>query len=164
MSGRLLLRWDLCSITVTPFLTSFFIPGLYSGIFVLHLQIHATRKEANRKINIVFHALWVLYLLSAATISLEIAIFAVEAFVSDNGRLFFLTWRWSVEQNDDITMTYHLQIAYIIVFGFCDFIAQSILVRTIVHLIYSCHLIFHRYTVAGLCGVAISVLWSSRQS
>src|SRR5882757_2788074 len=36
-------------------------------------------------------------------------------------------------------MTYHITIAQIIVFGFCDFIAQSILVRTIIHLIYSSH-------------------------
>src|SRR5882757_10303967 len=36
-------------------------------------------------------------------------------------------------------MTYDLAIAQIIVFGFCDFIAQSILVRTIIHLIYSSH-------------------------
>jgi hypothetical protein len=71
---------------VTPFLRSFFIiPGLYSGIFTLHLQIHA--KEADsRKRNIVFHALWVLYLLSAALIAIDIADF-IFPFVSDNERL-----------------------------------------------------------------------------
>jgi hypothetical protein len=52
----------------------------------LHLQIHA--KEAdNRKRNIVFHALWVLYLLSAIVIALDIARFVVLGIVSDNDRL-----------------------------------------------------------------------------
>jgi hypothetical protein len=74
VSGRLLLRWDICSITVTPFSKSFFIPGLYSGIFVLHLQIHAKEADCRTK-NIVFQALWVLYLCSAAAISLDIANF-----------------------------------------------------------------------------------------
>jgi hypothetical protein len=56
----------------------------------LHLQIHA--KEADsRKQNIVFHALWVLYMLSAAAIALDITSFAVLEFVSDN--MLFLIWR-----------------------------------------------------------------------
>ena len=92
MSGRLLLRCDICSTTVTPFLKSFFIPGLYSGIFALHLQIYASKKEPDsRKKNIVFHALLVLYLLSAALIAVEIAIFVVEVIVSDHERLLFFS-------------------------------------------------------------------------
>ena len=93
----------------------------------MHLQIHASRKEAadtSRKQNFIFHALWVLYLLSAIVIALDIVGFVILEFVSDNERLLFLTW-----QIGDITMTYDLAIAQIIVFGFCDFIAQSILVR-----------------------------------
>src|SRR5882757_3857834 len=86
MSARLLLWCDICSTTVTPFLKSFFIPGLYSGIFVLHLQIHA--KEADsRKQNIVFHALWVLYLLSAALMAIDTATFVAGLIVSENEHL-----------------------------------------------------------------------------
>jgi len=154
MSRRLLLRWDICSTTVTPFLKSFFIPGLYSGIFVLHLQIHASRKEADsRKQNLVFHALWVLYGLSAIDIALNTVGLVVGRIVNDNERLLFLTWCWSVWQIHDITMTYHVTVAQVIVFAFCDFIAQSILVRTIIHLIYPSN--FQRYTAAGLYGVTI---------
>jgi len=91
MSGRLLLRCDRCYTTVT--LPKEFIPGLYSGIFALHLQIHTSRKEADsRKQNIVFHALCILYLLSAAIIALDIASFVADVIVSDNERLLFLTW------------------------------------------------------------------------
>jgi hypothetical protein len=140
VSGRLLLRWDICSITsitVTPFLKSYFISGLYSGIFALHFQIYALGEADGRKQNIIFHALWVLYVLSAIVIASDSAIFVFIVFVSDNERLLFLTWCWSVLQNDDNTMTYYLTIANIIVFACCDFIAQSIIVRTIIHSIYS---------------------------
>jgi hypothetical protein len=91
MSGRLLLRWDICCATATPFLKSFFIPGLYSGIFALHLQIHASRKEPDsRKQYIIFHALWVLYGLSAATIALDTTGFVIIVLVSDNERLLLM--------------------------------------------------------------------------
>jgi hypothetical protein len=66
-------------------LKSFFIQGLYSGIFALHLQIYASRKEPDgRKKNIVFYALLVLYLLSAALIAIDIAAFVAHLFVSDH--------------------------------------------------------------------------------
>jgi len=53
------------------------------------LQIYA-KKADNRKQNIVFHALWVLYLLSAVDIALDIAEFVVDVFVSDNDGSSFL--------------------------------------------------------------------------
>jgi len=123
----------------------------------LHLQIHASRKEAadtSRKQIFIFHALWVLYLLSAIVIALDIVGFVILEFVSDNERLLFLTW-----QIGDITMTYDLAIAQIIVFGFCDFIAQSILVRTIIHLIYSSNFskIHHCWIVWG-CNIHVVIV------
>jgi len=75
--------------TVTLFLKSFFIPGLYSGIFAFHLQIYVKEADSRKK-NIVFHALWVLYLLSAAEIAVDIASFVVFEIVSDNECLLFL--------------------------------------------------------------------------
>ena len=96
MSGRLLLWCDICSTTVIPLSKEFrnpFIPGLYSGIFALHFQIHASREEADsRKQTIVFHALWVLYVLSAALIAVDMANFVAYELVSDNEHLLFLTW------------------------------------------------------------------------
>jgi hypothetical protein len=57
----------------------------------LHLQIYA--KEADSRTgNIVFHALWVLFVLSAATIAIDTAAFVFNVIVSDNERLLFLTW------------------------------------------------------------------------
>jgi hypothetical protein len=88
MSGRLFLRSDSCSTTLTPVLKSFFIPGLYSGIFALHLQIHAKEADSRKK-NIVFHALWVLYVLSAALMAMDTAIFVFGLIVSDNEHLIF---------------------------------------------------------------------------
>ena len=56
---------------------------------MLHLQIHASRKETDsRKQNVVFHALWVLYLLSAIILALDIVKFVVNWFVSDYASLY----------------------------------------------------------------------------
>jgi hypothetical protein len=52
----------------------------------MHLQIHANEADS-RKRNIVFHALWVLYGLSAAAIALDTMDCVFNALVSDNERL-----------------------------------------------------------------------------
>ena len=66
------------------------IPGLYSGIFVMYLQCHASKKKSddNRKPNIVFYSLCVLYVLSGAVIALEIATTWFDIFVSNTEHLF----------------------------------------------------------------------------
>ena len=68
------------------------IPGLYSGIFVMYLQCHAFKMKAddNRKPTIVFYPLCVLYVLSEAVFSLEIANFWFDKFVSNNEHAFEL--------------------------------------------------------------------------
>ena len=50
---------------------------------------------------------------------------------------------------------YHLVIIQTLIFGCCDFIAQSILVRTTSETYYSLYSpgIFERYIVATSCGV-----------
>lgn len=65
--------------------------GLYSGIFGLYLQYHASDKRTgnNTKSNIIFYALCVLYVLSVTVFALDIAIFWFGVFVSNNGHLFF---------------------------------------------------------------------------
>ena len=66
------------------------VPGLYSGVFVLHLQLeyHATDKT---KQNIIFYALCVLYVLSVVVMALDIANFviAVTTIVSSPTSTFF---------------------------------------------------------------------------
>ena len=47
------------------------IPGLYSGIFAMHLQHRGSQKSADKAKNILFYVPWVLYTLSVATIILD---------------------------------------------------------------------------------------------
>ena len=102
------------------------IPGIYSGIFGIYLQHRGSQQGTNRANNILFYALWVLYALTTATIVVE----TLE-----------ICWRNSVSVDDHRCLTlfqlilqtleilYHLNITEITIFGLCDVIAQSILVR-----------------------------------
>jgi hypothetical protein len=122
----------------------------------LHLQCHASRNEIqDAKQNIIFYALWGLYLLSVAIVALETGIFAVAFFVSNNAVFFRANQLYA--QTDAASISLHMYIAESVLFGCSDFIAQCILVRTltmVIDSIYSSNL--QRYTVAGLCGVATS--------
>ena len=58
---------------------------MYSGIFVLHVQCHASRNEIdNKKQRIIFYALCVLYVLSVTLIALDTV-----SFVVSNNAAFF---------------------------------------------------------------------------
>ena len=62
-------------LTITPIL------GIYSGIFAIHLALHATkRKSDSSKPNITFYALCVLYVLTGVVAVIDITI--VFVFVS----------------------------------------------------------------------------------
>ena len=54
------------------------VSGLYSGIFAMYLQHHASRKDASKTADIVFYALCLLYLLSVATIASDLVDFLIE--------------------------------------------------------------------------------------
>ena len=71
-----------------------FISGIYSGIFALYLQCHASKERTgdNTKQKLTFYALCVLYILSAAAFALDIADACFDLFVSIMG-FFFLTLR-----------------------------------------------------------------------
>ena len=69
---------------------NYFISGIYSGIFALYLQCHASKETAdNMKQKITFYALCVLYVLSAADFTLDTADVWSGLFVSINELLFF---------------------------------------------------------------------------
>ena len=95
MLSRLLLRCDICSTIATPLTKAVKyppppFPGIYSGIFVLYLQYHASKTDtvqANN--NILFYGLCLLYVLSVATIGFDIVSFVITTKVSNNERLFF---------------------------------------------------------------------------
>ena len=49
------------------------IPGIYSGLFAIHLASHATKRETDSsRPNIIFYALCVLYVLTGAVCAIEI--------------------------------------------------------------------------------------------
>ena len=53
------------------------VSGLYSGIFAMYLSYYGS-KDTNKTKNILYYALCVLYVLSVATLSLDIGIFVYE--------------------------------------------------------------------------------------
>ena len=124
------------------------IPGLYSGIFGMYLQHRGSQKSTDRAKNILFYALWVLYASTTATIIVDILIFYWNDAVSiDDHRC--LTFFQLFLQNIEIQN--QLKIIEVTAFACCDFIAQSILVRTmamviIIHLIlqkiYRCWIVW----------------------
>ena len=117
-----------CQAQVAKVVQHFPIPGLYSGIFAMYLQHHGSPQRTEKTKSILFYALSVVYTLSATTIITDILVFSWPGAVSMNyhGCLIFLKL---VVQS--VEVVYHLQIIQGIAFAFCDFIAQSVLVRTI---------------------------------
>ena len=119
------------STTVMKFFLKSSIPGVYSGIFALHMKCHTSRNEIdNAKQNIVFYALGVLYVFSVAVIILDAGGFVVES-VSNNAAFFFkLCANQLCAQTNDVSLLLHMSIAQVVFFGCCDFLTQCILVRT----------------------------------
>ena len=146
LSGRVLLWYDICQPMMPKLLKLFIIYlipnptiilGLYSGIFAIYLVHHGSRQSTDKGKNIIFYALCVLYALTAATIMVDVLIFFWRGPVSmdDHGCLILF---WLVVQT--LGIAYHLAIIEVTLFACCDFIAQSILVRTTgnaYHLLYS---------------------------
>ena len=64
---------------VTKRIRHYPISGLYSGIFVIYLQYHGSKKDANKgSFTIHFYALCLLYLLSVATIVSDLTLFLTQ--------------------------------------------------------------------------------------
>ena len=93
----------------------------------MYLQHHGSRQSADRAKNILFYALCVLYVLSAATNITEILVSfwldPVPVSMDDYGYL--ILFQLVVQ-----TILYHFQIIRVTLFACCDFIAQFILVCT----------------------------------
>jgi len=82
--------------------------GIYSGLFAMHLKYDAIKRETdNRKRNIIFYALCLLYLLTMAVFATDIA----TPFIGE------------------VTVGYRLATAGGVLFGCGDFIAQAILIH-----------------------------------
>ena len=121
----------------------------------MYLQYQFSTKCADKRANIIFYCLFTLYILSTALagsdVASELIMVRINSVPSNYNLLLSV-----VEQND--TIGNRLFAATNAISGCCDFIAQSILVRTINH---GYHLFIHpnfqRSTVAGLCGIVVSV-------
>ena len=59
-------------IVISKLIKHYPIPGLYSGIFAVYLQCHASQNRTAKGINIAFYALSALYVLSAVSTTVEI--------------------------------------------------------------------------------------------
>ena len=58
------------------------IPGIYSGLFAIHLACHATKRETDSsKPNIIFYALCVLYVLTGIVVAIDIVPIFVSNFI-----------------------------------------------------------------------------------
>jgi hypothetical protein len=103
--------------------------GIYSGIFALYLQ--CPLKESRPAI-IVFYVLCLLYVLSMATVVIDLLEGKLE--VSNNSICKIIIMQMGIgalspqDQNDSQSMIYRIGIVQVVANGSCDFIAQCILV------------------------------------
>ena len=129
------------------------IPGIYSGLFAIHLALHAAKRESDSsKPKITFYALGVLYVLTVA-----LFIFELLPVVSTSCILFF--FNFGLIQLCSLTSLYcallvPLRPQYLVaaILSLSAFLYAPL---AVLHLFHSSNLL-HRYTVAGLCGVKIS--------
>ena len=81
MSGRVLVRYDICSTAIMPQFANaaqhYLISGLYCGTFIIYLQYYASKK-GDKANNILFYALCLLHVLSVTTVLLRLANFIWE--------------------------------------------------------------------------------------
>ena len=126
----------LCALTCTPAkeVQLFLGLGVYSGIFATYLQCPSTKSGTAI---ILFYAVCLLYVLS--TVSFASDLVALILYVSNNS-ICKITFFVSVMQTrfrtlspqlqtDSLPMLFSISIIQSAVDGFCDFLAQSILVR-----------------------------------
>ena len=64
-------------------------PGIYSGIFILYLQYHASKTDNVKANIIIFYALCLLYVLSVATVGIDIVNLLTTTTVSNEHLFFF---------------------------------------------------------------------------
>ena len=137
--------------------------GIYSGIFAMYLQ--CPLKES-RTAAIVFYVLCLLYVLSMASFIIDVLGFVVA--VSNNFiickiiicmqmRIGALSPQFLLGSSTSLELIFHIEILQGLVPGFCDLIAQCILVRTkSLYLSSVIHINLQRSSVVGSCGVKIS--------
>ena len=121
----------------------------------MYLQYQFPIKCADKRANIIFYCHCTLYVLSTALAASDVA-----SQIIGNVRINSIPSNYNlllsvVEQN---AATDWLNLSAGIISDCCDFFAQSILVCTVNHAYHLfIHPNFQRSTVAGLCGIVVSV-------
>ena len=93
----------------------------------MYLQRCGSQQSTDRAKNILFYALWMLYVLTTTTIIIEmLQLFWNDAVSVDDHRCLTL-FQLAVQK---LEIRYHIDIIDATVFACCDVIAQIILVRT----------------------------------
>ena len=131
----------------------------------MYLQHQASRIGEDKKTAIFFFSICLLYILSTVIIAMDTARYML--YVGNNSIYLSITTLFTLSVIQDFAMKDQNSIVFLsylpqtvgVIFGICDFIAQSILVRINSTPIVHFHVIHsnQRFTVAGLYGIAISV-------
>ena len=134
-------------------------PGLYSAIFFIYMQCQTSEEFSIKKRNVLLYALSVLYILSSATIVLDVTELTVSKIFIHHNSLFFtlLIFGQDWYPTTSLVPGFRLDYASQTIIGLCDFISQAILVRINSNHLLFIHLKFQRYTDAGSYGVVTSI-------
>jgi hypothetical protein len=131
--GKISVPCQCALTTLAKKVQSFLGLGIYSGIFAVYLQ--CPLKVSGTSI-FVFYVLCLLYVLSMASIASDLlGSILVVVKVSNNSICKIIIMQMRIGallpqlQNYSQPMLFHVQIVSIVASGFCDFIAQCILVR-----------------------------------
>ena len=154
----------LCALTrtlVTKEIQLFPGLGLYSGIFAMYVQYPQNK---SRTASIISYALSFLYVLSTVSAVADLVALIIEIVSNNPIRKKIIFLNLVVQKNSgnpQLTgaFEFHIGILQGTVNGFCDFLAQCILVRILNHCTHQpfIHLNLQRSTVVGSCGVKLSV-------
>ena len=130
------------------------------------MYLHCSSSNKFRTPTILFHALCLLYVLSTATVVIDLVSLILQ--VSNNPICKFIYFlsvvQWHIStlspqlQIDSLPMLYRLWHAQTVASGGCDFIGQCIIGRINRYTYHNfIHLNLQRSTVVGSCGVKTSV-------
>ncbi|KAF8815185.1 hypothetical protein BYT27DRAFT_7334049 [Phlegmacium glaucopus] len=131
------MRLSIADFVVIGVFIECFLYGLYSGIFAIYLQ-GTLKRSTDKRNNIIFYALCALYVLSVVTVVVDIARFTYNHIIGD------------------LTTTFQLGFLQTMVVGFCDFIAQSILIYRC-WIVWGCNI--RVVILPSILAVAYLVIW-----
>ena len=124
---------NFCSAVIKAGMVNYACLGLYSALFCMYMQYHASKELEIDKKNILLYALCILYILSTATVVLDVTRnVTVGNFLQPLPKqIFYLHLSGQglhLTPNSPLVQLLHLLQVSITLTGLCDFISQIILV------------------------------------